>query len=125
MSRVDAQFLRFLIAQANGRIESGTSAADTVQTVTIAAPGAGKRNHLTGVVAVYSDASDHAITITVAGEAVVLDTGTGVNGLMFPPNLQGVDLQGADNATITVQAAAGGATVTSNVYALYYTESGD
>jgi hypothetical protein len=114
-----------MIAQANGKIESGTSAADTIQTVTIAAPGAGKRNHLTGVIAVYSDNSDHAITITVAGEAVVLNTGTGVNGLMFPPNLQGIDLQGADNGAITIEAAAGGATVTSDVYALYYVESGD
>jgi hypothetical protein len=125
MTRIDAQSLRFLIAQANGQIENGTSAADTAQQVVIAAPGAGKRNHLTGVVAVYSDNSDHAITITVAGEAIVLNTGTGVNGLMFPPNLQGVDLQGADNGTITIDAVAGGATVTSSVYALYYVESGD
>jgi len=125
MSRIDAQFLRFVIAQANGQIAAGVSGANAIQTVTIAAPGAGKRNHLTGVIAVYSDASDHAITITVDGVAVVLDTGTGVNGLLFPPNLQGIDLRGADNGTITIQAAAGGAAVTSNVSAFYYLESGD
>ena len=125
MSRIDARALRFQLAQANGKIESGTSGTDAIQTVTIAAPGAGKRNHLTGVIALYDDASDHAITITVAGVAVVLNTGTGVNGLIFPANLTGVDLQGADNGAITVAAAAGGVGVVSDVYAFYYLESGD
>ena len=125
MARTDARALRFLVAQANGKIAAGTSAANAVQTVTVAAPGVGKRNHLTGVIAIYDDASDHAITITVNAVAVVLNTGTGVNGLIFPSALTGVDLQGADNGTITVQAAAGGAAVVSDVYVFYYLESGD
>jgi hypothetical protein len=117
MARIEAE----LLAQANGLIATGTSAANAAQTVTIAAPGAGKRNHLTGVVVIYSDASDHAITMTVNAVAVVMNTGTGVNGLVFT----GVDLQGAANATITIDAVAGGATVTSTISAFYYVEAGD
>ena len=116
MPRIEAE----LLAQANGLIAKGTSAANAAQTVTVAAPGAGKRNHLTGVVAIYDDASDHAITITVNAVALVLNTGTGVNGLTFT----GVDFQGAVNATVTVGAVAGGVGVVSDVYAFYYVESG-
>ncbi len=102
-----------------GQIEKGVSGANAAQTVTIAAPGANARNHLTGFICLYSDASDHAITVTVNGVTIVLQTGTGLNGLI----LLGLDLEEAINTTITIDAVAGGATVTSTIYAFYYVES--
>lgn len=102
-----------------GQIEKGVSGTNAAQTVTIAAPGANQRNHLTGLICLYSDASDHAITVTVNGVTLVLNTGTGVNGLI----LTGLDLEELINTTITIDAVAGGPATTSTIYGFYYVES--
>lgn len=108
-----------LLESGAGQVAKATSAVNTAQTLTIPAPGANKRNHLTGFICVYSDASDHAITVTVDGVTIVLQTGTGLNGLI----LTGLDLQEVINTTITIDAVAGGAAVTSTIWAFYYVES--
>ena len=117
MTRIEVE----LLAQANGLVAAGTSAADTAQQVVIAAPGVGNRNHLTGFMCLYSDASNHAVTITINSVAIVLNTGTLVNGLF----VTGIDLQEAVNTTITIDAVAGGGGVSSKIYAFYYVETGE
>lgn len=109
--------LRDLARRAYQLIARGVSVAATAQTVTIAAPGAGKAIHLVGLVALYSDASDHPLTVslTQGGVAATLTVNTKAQLV-----LTGLDLAGDENTAVTVDAPAGAAGVTSTVQALYY-----
>lgn len=111
--------LAALLGARTRKVQTGTSAAATAQTVTIAAPGAGKRLHLVSVLAHYSDGSDNTLTIGATQDAgaksIKVKTGTQLL-------LTGLDLMGDDNTAITIDAPAGAAGVTSEFAAEYWVE---
>lgn len=109
------------LRQAGNRIASvGDSAAATAQTVTIAAPGAGARLHLTALIVSFSDSGNNELTvgITQGGTAKTLKINTGSQLL-----LTGLDLAADENTAITVDAPAGAAGVTSHIAAESWTET--
>lgn len=110
--------VKALLASRQRILAIGTSAAATAQTITIIAPGAGKRLHLSTLIAFYSDGSDNEITISLTqGGAKVVRVKTGAQLA-----LTGIDLVGDENTAITIDAPAGAAGVTSEIAAEYWTE---
>lgn len=101
------------LRQAGNRIATvGDSGAAAAQTITVAAPGAGSRLHLTSLLSSYSDASSNPLTLTLTqgGTAKTLKVNTQAQLL-----LTGLDLAADENTAITVDAPAGAAGVTSHI----------
>lgn len=104
------------IAQQLGR---GVSAVATAQTVTVAAPGAGRALHFAGLHAYMSDDSAvvFTLTLTQGGTAKTMT----LRSADLP--LVGVHLVADENTAVTVGAPAGGVGVTSVVQVITYMES--
>ena len=95
------------------------SGAASALTLTVAAPGAGKRLHLTSLIAAFSDAGSNELTITLTqGGTRTIKVNTGSQLVMT-----GLDLVGDENTAITIDAPAGAAGVTSHVAAETWTET--
>lgn len=105
------EFLDYVLAR-TGKAKEQVSAAAAAQTLTITAPGAGKRVSLQWLRAVYSDGTSHNTTIgwTQDGAAASMVVSTGAERV-----LSGLFISGDENTAITIDAPAGALGVTNRL----------
>lgn len=124
MPEAEAKFftkdlLQEILRTLEGSVSRGVSTAASSQTVTASAPGAGKKLHVVGLIAYYSDDSDNELTInyTKSGaKTLTVKTGAGQVAL------SGIDIATDENTAVSVDAPAGAAGVTSTVQLVTYEE---